>query len=185
MEKGIASRNDNARAQAVSRGEQAVKAVPDGFHSVTPHVIVEGAADAIEFYKRAFGAAELGRLPMPGSTRLMHAAIKIGDSIVMLMDAMPEHGASGPKALGGGAIGLHIYSDDAERAFDRALKAGCTVTMPLADTFWGDRYGVLKDPFGHSWSIAQHIRDVSDAELAEGARQACPANSGATASGSH
>ncbi len=184
MEKGIVSQNDNA--QKASRGEQAkVKAVPDGFHSVTPHLIVEGAADAIEFYKRAFGATELGRLPVPGGPRLMHAAIKIGDSIVMLMDAMPEHGAKGPKALGGSAIGLHIYSEDAGHAFDRAVKAGCVVTMPLADMFWGDRYGVLKDPFGHSWSIAQHLRDVSDEEATEGARQACAANSGATASAAH
>ncbi len=147
-----------------------VRPIPEGFRTLTSHITVEGAADAIEFYKKAFGATELRRLPLPDGKRLMHAAIKIGDSILMLMDAMPD--AKGPKALGGTPATLHIYCDQVDRAFDRAVKAGCTVTMPLADMFWGDRYGRLKDPFGHEWSMGQHIRDVSEADMAKAAQQA-------------
>jgi PhnB protein len=137
-----------------------VNPVPEDMHSVTPHLVCAGAAEAIEFYKKAFGAVEAARLPGPGG-KLMHAMIRIGDSPVMLVDEMPEWGALGPKALNGSPVTIHLYVENADAAFERAVKAGAKVTMPLADQFWGDRYGKLVDPFGHHWSIATHVRDVS------------------------
>ena len=134
--------------------------IPQGMHSVTPHLICAGAADAIEFYKQAFGAVEQARLPGPDG-RLMHASVKIGDSQVMLVDEMPEWGALGPKSLKGSPVTIHLYVDDVDAVVARAVKAGAKVTMPVADQFWGDRYGKLEDPFGHHWSVATHVRDVS------------------------
>lgn len=134
--------------------------IPQGMHSVTPHLICAGAAKAIEFYRRAFGAQEVARLPGPDG-RLMHAAVKIGDSHVMLVDEMPEWGALGPRSLKGSPVTLHLYVDDVDAFVARAVKAGAKVTMPVADQFWGDRYGKLEDPFGHHWSVATHVRDVS------------------------
>jgi uncharacterized glyoxalase superfamily protein PhnB len=133
-------------------------------HSVTPHLICAGAAKAIEFYKNAFGAVEGGRLPGPDG-RIMHAQIRIGDSAVMLVDEMPEWGALGPKALKGSSVTIHLYVENANATFERAVKAGAKVVMPLADQFWGDRYGKLEDPFGHHWSIATHVRDVSASDM--------------------
>ncbi|MGH8710185.1 MAG: VOC family protein [Burkholderiales bacterium] len=141
-----------------------VKPVPDGMHTVTPHLICAGAADAIEFYKKAFGAVEEGRLP--GSNgRLMHAMIRIGDSAVMLVDEMPEWGALGPKALKGSSVTIHLYVEDVDAVVKRAVAAGAKITMPLEDMFWGDRYCKLEDPFGHRWSVATHIRDVSREDM--------------------
>jgi PhnB protein len=140
------------------------KPVPEGMHSVTPHLICAGAADAIEFYKKAFGAVEEARLPAPGG-KIMHAMIRIGDSAVMLVDEMPEWGALGPKSLKGSPVTVHLYVENADATVERAVKAGAKVTMPLADQFWGDRYGKLEDPFGHHWSIATHVRDVSVEEM--------------------
>jgi PhnB protein len=137
-----------------------VNPVPEDMHSVTPHLVCAGAAEAIEFYKKAFGAVEAARVPGPGG-KLMHAMIRIGDSAVMLVDEMPEWGALGPKSLNGSAVTIHLYVEDADASFERAVKAGAKITMPLADQFWGDRYGKLVDPFGHHWSIATHVRDVS------------------------
>lgn len=134
--------------------------IPQGMHSVTPHLICAGAAKAIEFYRQAFGAQEVARLPGPDG-RLMHAAVKIGDSHVMLVDEMPEWGALGPRSLKGSPVTLHLYVDDVDAFVARAVKAGAKVTMPVADQFWGDRYGKLEDPFGHHWSVATHVRDVS------------------------
>jgi PhnB protein len=134
--------------------------IPQGMHSVTPHLVCAGAAKAIEFYKRAFGAEECARLPGPDG-RLMHAAVKIGDSHVMLVDEMPEWGALGPKSLKGSPVTIHLYVDDVDAVVARAVKAGAKVTMPVADQFWGDRYGKLEDPFGHHWSVATHVREVS------------------------
>jgi len=150
----------------------AVQAIPDGFATVTPHMVVEGCADAIEFYQEAFGAEELGRMAMPDGKRLMHAMIKIGDSPIMMVDAMEEFGAKGPKGLGGTPVSLNLYSEDAKAAFARAEAAGCTVTMPLAEMFWGDLYGKLEDPFGHSWAICQHVRDVTPDEMEHAAKAA-------------
>ena len=141
-----------------------VKPIPDGMHSVTPHLICAGAADAIEFYKKAFGAVDLGRLPGPKG-RLMHAAIRIGDSTVMLVDEMPEWGAFGPKSLKGSPVTIHLYVQDVDASVARAVAAGAKITMPLDDMFWGDRYCKVEDPFGHHWSIATHVREVSTEEM--------------------
>ncbi len=141
-----------------------VQAIPEGMHSLTPHLVCRGAAAAIEFYGRAFGAIELFRLPGPDG-RLIHACVRIGDSQLFLVDEMPEHGALGPQALNGTPVTLHLQVEDADAAFARAVQAGATVSMPLADMFWGDRYGQLVDPFGHHWSIATHVRDVRADEM--------------------
>ena len=141
-----------------------VKPVPDGMHSVTPHLICAGAADAIEFYKKAFNAVEVVRLPGPQG-RLMHAMIRIGDSAVMLVDEMPEWGALGPNSLKGSPVTIHLYVENVDAFVKRAVDAGAKITMPVADMFWGDRYGKLEDPFGHHWSVATHIRDVSPDEM--------------------
>jgi PhnB protein len=140
--------------------------IPDGMHSVTPHLICAGASDAIEFYKNAFNAVELSR--MPGSEgRLMHASIRIGDSTVMLVDESPEWGMLGPKARKGSSVYIHLYVDDVDAFTARAVAAGATLVMPVADMFWGDRYGQLEDPFGHRWSVATHVRDVTPGEMRE------------------
>jgi PhnB protein len=144
--------------------------IPQGMHSVTPHLICAGAAKAIEFYKEAFGATEQARLPGPDG-RLMHAAVKIGDSQVMLVDEMPEWGALGPKALKGSPVTLHLYVEDVDAAVKKAVSAGAKVTMPVADQFWGDRYGKIEDPFGHHWSIATHLRDVGAEEAQQAMRE--------------
>ena len=144
--------------------------IPQGMHSVTPHLVCAGAAKAIEFYKQAFGAEEGARLPGPDG-RLVHASVKIGDSQVMLVDEMPEWGALGPKSLKGTPVTIHLYVEDVDAFVERAVKAGAKVTMPVADQFWGDRYGKLEDPFGHHWSVATHVRDVSMEEMQDAMRQ--------------
>ena len=141
-----------------------VKAIPDGMHSLTPHLVCRDAAAAIDFYGRAFGAIELFRLPGPNG-KLIHACVRIGDSQLFLFDEMPEHGALGPQTLQGTPVTIHLQVQDADAAFARAVQAGATVAMPLADMFWGDRYGQLTDPFGHRWSIASHLREVSRDEM--------------------
>ncbi len=147
-----------------------VKPVPDGMHSVTPHLVCAGAADAIEFYKKAFNAVELVRLPGPQG-RLMHACIRIGDSQVMLVDEMPEWGAFGPKSLKGSPVTIHLQVEDVDAFVARAVGTGAKITMPLADMFWGDRYCKLEDPFGHHWSVATHLRDVSPEEMQKAMQQ--------------
>jgi len=149
-------------ARAKARGP---KPIPEGFGTVTAHLVIEGAGEAMDFYKRAFGAQDLGRMMAPDGRKLMHGLMQIGDSKVMVVDAFEQWGVKGPKGLGGTAVSLHIYVPDVDRAFQRAVDAGCTVSMPLADMFWGDRYGKLKDPFGHEWSMATHVRDLSPAEM--------------------
>ena len=143
-----------------------VKPIPDGMHTVTPHLVCAGASDAIEFYKKAFNAVEGGRLPGQGG-KLMHAMIRIGDSPIMLVDEFPEWGSFGPKALKGSSVTIHLYVEDVDAAVARAVGAGAKITMPLEDMFWGDRYCKLEDPFGHHWSIATHVRDVSPDEMRE------------------
>ncbi len=140
----------------------AVAPIPAGYHSVTPYLIVDGAAKAIDFYQRAFGATELFRLPGPDG-KLMHAEMKIGDSPVMLADEMENY--RGPKALGGTAVSLMIYVTDVDRVFAQALAAGATAQRPVADQFYGDRMGTLTDPFGHVWSIATHVEDLTPEEI--------------------
>ena len=141
-----------------------VKPIADGMHVVTPHLVVGGAADAIEFYKKAFGAVEEVRLPGPDG-KLVHAMIRINGAAIMLMDENPQWGARGPKLLKGSPVTIHLSVNDVDAVVAQAVKAGAKVTMPVADMFWGDRYGVLEDPFGHSWSVATHIRDVKPEDL--------------------
>lgn len=155
-----------------SPSKPAVKPVPDGMHTVTPYLVCAGASDAIAFYQKAFGATEQMRLPGPDG-RLLHAALRIGDSVIMLNDEFPEMGAFGPKSRGGASVTIHLFVDDADASFARAVAAGATVKMPLNDMFWGDRYGLIEDPFGHSWSIATRLRDLTHAEIQEAARTAC------------
>ena len=148
-----------------------VKPVPEGYHTITPHLIVRDAAGAIEFYKQAFGAKDRGVMKGPDG-KVMHAELQIGDSIVMLADEMPEFGSRSPQSIGGSPTGLHIYTDNVDAAFDRAVKAGAQVEMPVMEQFWGDRYGKLKDPFGHSWSVATHVKDLSAEEMKRGMDEA-------------
>ena len=142
----------------------AVRPIPEGFHSVTPYLIIDGAAGAIRFYEQAFGATEVMRLPM--GDKIGHAEIRIGDSIVMLSDEWPDFGKLGPKARGGATSSLMIYTEDVDAAFERAISAGATAERPPEDQFWGDRMGSLVDPFGHSWSLATHVEDVPEEEMA-------------------
>ncbi|MES2264037.1 MAG: VOC family protein [Pseudomonadota bacterium] len=144
--------------------EAKVSPIPAGMHTLTPHLVCEGAADAIEFYKKAFNAVEYGRMP-DGKGKLMHAMMKIGDSHLMLVDDFPDWGSLGPKALKGSPVVIHMYVDDVDAAYAQAIDAGATAKMPPADMFWGDRYGMLTDPFGHNWSLATHVRDVSPEDM--------------------
>ena len=146
--------------------------IPPGMHSVTPHLVCAGAANAIEFYKKAFKAEELGRIDGPDG-KLVHGMIKIGDSMLMLVDEYPEWDSLGPNARKGTSVTLHLYVEDADTQFKQAIDAGCSVRMPLDDMFWGDRYGIVQDPFGHLWSIATHIRDASPEEIQAGAAKGC------------
>jgi PhnB protein len=143
----------------------AVKPTPDGYHTVTPYLIVRGAARAIEFYKAAFGATELFRMADPSSGKVGHAEIKIGDSHVMLADEHPEMGAAGPQSLGGTSVHMLLYVPDVDARFRQAVAAGGKETRPVKDQFYGDRSGTLTDPFGHSWTIATHVEDVSAEEM--------------------
>ena len=142
----------------------AVRPIPEGMHTITPHLICAGAADAIEFYKKAFGAVELTRMPGPGG-KVMHAALRIGDSMIMLADEYPDSGGFGPLTLKGTPVVIHIYVPNADQFFAQAVAAGATVKMPLADMFWGDRYGQISDPFGHFWSIATHQHDYTPEQM--------------------
>ena len=141
-----------------------VKPIPDGMHSLTPHLICANAAEAIAFYIRAFNAVEQFRLPGPGG-KIMHACLKIGDSMLMLTDEWPEHHALGPNTLKGTPVTIHHYVQDVDASFKQAVEAGATVRLPVTDMFWGDRFGQLQDPFGHHWSLATHTRDLSPEEI--------------------
>jgi PhnB protein len=146
------------------------KAIPENLTAVTPHLVVAGAAQAIDWYKKAFGAVEEMRMPGPDG-RLMHACIRINGAAVFLVDEMPEWGAVGPRSLKGSPVTIHLAVENVDAMFDRAVKAGATVTMPVAEQFWGDRYGCLDDPYGHKWSVATHVRDVSPEEMQAAIKQ--------------
>jgi PhnB protein len=146
------------------------QAIPKGYHTVTPSLVVAGATQAIDFYKKALGAEEIMRFPGPNG-QLMHAEIRIGDSVIMLADEMPDQGSRGPKAIGGTPVSFFIYSDNVDAAWKRAADAGAKTIMPLADQFWGDRTGCLEDPFGHHWWLAQHVRDLSPDEMRKAAEE--------------
>jgi PhnB protein len=141
-----------------------VKPIPDGNHNLQAYIVVDDAAKAIELYTRAFGAIELMRMPGPGG-KIMHAELQIGDSRLYLCDEFPEMGGKSPKTLGGTPVSLFLWSEDVDAAFQRATAAGCTVKMPLADMFWGDRFGIVEDPFGHSWQMATHKEDLTPEEM--------------------
>jgi PhnB protein len=140
------------------------KPIPEGYHTATPYLVIQGAANAIEFYKKAFGATELMRMSGPGG-KVMHAEIKIGDSPIMLGDEFPEMGVRGPKALGGSPVSIFLYVEDVDALAKQALAAGAKELMAVQDQFWGDRYGKLEDPFGHVWGIATHKEDVAPDEI--------------------
>ncbi len=140
------------------------KAIPDGYHSVTPYLMMDGAAGAIAFYQEAFGATELFRMT-DDKGRVGHAEIRIGDSVVMLADTHPGTTCCGPRSLGGSTVGLMIYLESVDTVFARALKAGAKSLRPLANQFYGDRSGTLEDPFGHVWTIATHVEDVPPEEI--------------------
>lgn len=153
------------------------KYIPDGYHTLTPYLVVRGASKALEFYAKAFGAQELFRMPGPDGSSVMHAEMKIGDSIVMLSDESPAMGSSAPETVGGTSTSIHVYVPDVDAAVARAVKAGAKVLLAPADMFWGDRFGKVQDPFGHTWSIATHVRDVAPEEMAR-AMQAASTTTG-------
>lgn len=147
-----------------------VQPIPDGMHSVTPHLICARAADAIEFYQRVFGATELSRV-VSDDGHIMYASLRIGDSVIMLTEEFPQWNSLGPLALKGTPVTIHLYVEDVDGFFDGAVAAGANVKMPVDDMFWGDRYGVLEDPFGHRWSIATHKREVGPDEIHQAMRK--------------
>jgi len=154
---------------------QSPQPIPPGHENLIPHLVCERCAEAIEFYKRAFGAEEVHRVPSPGDGRLMHAAIRIGGSLVFLVDDFPEYcdgKSESPLALKGTPVTLHHFVENCDAAIERAVEAGATVVMPAEDMFWGDRYGVVADPFGHKWSFATHLKDLTPEEIQEGMKAA-------------
>lgn len=146
-----------------------VKAIPEGFHTVTPHLVLNDAGAAIEFYKKAFGAEEICRMPGPGGQGVMHAEIRIGNSHIMLADEWPGMILKSPRTLGATTFTIHLYVENVDQAFEQAVAAGATAEMPPSDMFWGDRYGKLSDPFGHTWGIATHIKDMTPEEIGKAA----------------
>ena len=152
----------------------ATQPIPEGYHTATPFLVIDGAAEAIDYYKNAFGAKERMRMEAPGN-RIGHAEIEIGDSLVMLSDAFPQSTTKAPTELGGTTAGVFLYVEDVDAVVKKAVDAGATVTMEVADQFWGDRFGSITDPFGHSWSIATHVEDVPPEEMAERAKTAMAA----------
>lgn len=150
-----------------------IQGIPEGIHALTPYLVCDGAARAIDFYARAFGATEVLRLPWPDG-RIMHATLRIGDSALMLCDLFPEMGGKDPRAIGGSPVTIHLYVADVDRTLGRAVEAGAKVTQAVADMPWGDRYGRLEDPFGHQWSVATHLRDVDPADILAAMGGGCP-----------
>jgi PhnB protein len=160
----------------VKEEPMAVKPIPDGYHTVTPYLAVDDAAGAIEYYKTVFGAKERVRMEAPGG-KVGHAELEIGDSLVMLSDPSPRASTKPPKDLGGTSASVFLYVEDVDAVVKKAADAGATVTMEVADQFWGDRFGSVQDPFGHQWSIATHVEDVPPEEMAERAKAAMAAMS--------
>ena len=150
-----------------------VKPIPDGYPRVTPYLIVDGAGAAIDFYTSVFGATERMRMDAPEG-RVGHAELEIGDSVVMLADEHPETNARGPRSTGGTPVSLHMYVDDADSVFDRAVEAGAKALRPVEDRFYGDRLGSFEDPFGHHWHVATHVEDVSPDEMSKRMEEAAP-----------
>jgi PhnB protein len=151
-----------------------IKPIPDGYHTVTPYLAVDDAAEAIKYYKQAFGAKERVRMPTPDG-KIGHAELEIGDSLIMLSDPFPQASTKSPKEIGGTSASVFLYVEDVDAVVQRAVDKGATVTMEVADQFWGDRFGTVTDPFGHVWSIATHVEDVPPAEMEERAKAAMAA----------
>jgi PhnB protein len=147
------------------------KPIPEGYHALTPTLAVDNATQAIEFYKRAFGARERGRMPGPGDT-VAHAELEIGDSVLMLADPMPQSSLKPPTELGGTSVGIVLYVEDVDEVVQQAIDAGATVTLPVEDQFWGDRFGKVADPFGHEWQIATRTQDLTPDEILERSKEA-------------
>ena len=162
--KKAAPKSKKSARKVPTAAKARVPAIPRGFRSVTPQLTVIGAAAAIDFYKKALGARELMRMAGPDG-KVMHAELKIGDSVVFLGDEFPEAGSKSPQTLGGASGSLHVYVPNVDAAFKRAVDAGAQATMPVTDMFWGDRYGKVKDPFGHEWGLATHKEDLSPAQM--------------------
>ena len=150
-----------------------VSPIPPGFHSVTAHMIIKNAGEAMDFYAKAFGAEEISRFEMPGLGLLAHGLLKLGDSFIMVADEFPPDfgcpDALSPTTVSGTTVSLHIYTDDVDAMYQRALAAGCETVFEPMDAFWGDRYGQVRDPYGHHWALATHIKDMTGAEIAEAA----------------
>jgi PhnB protein len=142
----------------------AVKPIPEGYHAITPYLVVKNGAQAIDFYKKIFGATEVMRMPMPDG-RIGHAQLRIGDSHIMLADEFPERGNVGPQSLGNSTVGILVYVDDCDATYKKSIDAGATVLQPIQDQFYGDRSGTIQDPFGHKWTIATHKEDVTPEEM--------------------
>jgi uncharacterized glyoxalase superfamily protein PhnB len=151
--------------KAARKLTSAVRPMPEGYHTVTPYLTLRGADKAIEFYKKAFGAEVLDRLSGPDGKRVMHAALRIGDSAIFLSDEFPEMDARAPETLGGTTICIYLYVPDVDQAFRRAVDAGATVKRPPENAFWGDRYASIADPFGYRWDLATHVEDVPPEEI--------------------
>jgi PhnB protein len=154
----------------------ATKPIPEGYHTVTPYLSVDDAAKAIDYYKKAFGAKERVRMDAPGG-KIGHAELEIGDSLVMLADSFPQSSTKPPKELGGTSASVFMYVEDVDAVVKRAVDEGATVTMEVADQFWGDRFGSVQDPFGHSWALATHVEDLSPEEIEERGKAAMAAMS--------
>ena len=149
-----------------------VKPIPPGYHTLVPHLVIKGASQAIDFYKKAFGAEEVMRIPTPDG-KLLHSELKIGDSRLFMADEMPMDGCTkSPQTLGGSPVVLHLWSENADATFNTAVKAGAKVIMPMWDAFWGDRYGQVLDPFGHVWSIATHMKDLTADQIRKAGEEA-------------
>lgn len=146
------------------------KPIPEGFHTTTPSIVVSNSKDAIEFYKKAFDAREIYQMPTPDG-KTMHAMIQIGDSFVMMSDEFPQMGALSPTTVGGTSTTIHLYVEDADKTYSQAIESGAAPAMPIMDAFWGDRYGSVIDPFGHSWAIATHKVDMSPEEMQKAAKE--------------
>ena len=144
-----------------------VNPVPQGYYTITPSIVVHDGAKALEFYRKAFGAEEKMRMPGPDGN-IMHAEFRIGDSVIMLSDEMPDMGAKSPKSYGGTPVKFYVYVEDVDASWKRALDAGANQVMPLQDMFWGDRMGCVEDPFGHAWNLAQHVADPTPEEMRKG-----------------
>lgn len=161
----------NRKARSKKKTSAKVSPIPKGYHSLTPAIVVKNCADALEFYKKAFSAKERGRHYLPNGKTIMHAELKIGDSVLMLSDEMPQMQCLSPPSVGGASSSLYVYVKNVDKLFDQAVRAGATATMPVMDAFWGDRMGALTDPFGHMWSLATRKRNLTPKQMEKAGKE--------------